>query len=414
VKNIYSSLDIGTNSIKLVVGEIFKDKLNILVCNEINSKGIKKGLIVSADDVLICLKELFRRTEEMLGIKIKKVITTVPSYYSEFLVGEGYTTITREEKEVNGQDIIRALQASVYNRVTDNRELVSVTPIEFTLDEKEKVEDPKGKKCDKLTVTSIMSTVPKKNIYGIVTLLENIGVDVVDICLNASCDYEELKIADLDKKTGAIINIGKDKTEVSVINKGILIATENISIGGKNIEKDISYIYKIKNKDALKLKEEFALASKRNASMREFEKVLDKEGNEVKVNQYELSEIVNSRLVEILELSKKQINLLTKKEIHYIIITGGTTEIRDFNEVAMNMFGKTYINTSVKEMGARNNKYSSVLGAIKLYYNKLKFRNKTSSTLSLDEQELLFKVKKEKNVNSSSLLGKIYGYFFDN
>lgn len=414
MKNIYSSLDIGSNTIKLVVGEIYNNKLNILATNEINSKGIKNGLIVKADDVLICLKELFRRTEDTLGIKVNKVVTTIPSYYSEFLVGEGYTTINREDNTVNGTDIIRALQASVYNKVVDNRELVNVMPIEFTIDDKTKIEDPKGKKANKLSVTSILSTVPKKNIYGIITLLEDIGIQVVDICLNPTCDYNEFMTNDLKDKTGAIINIGKDKTEVSVINKNILIATENISIGGKNIDKDISYIYNISTKVSNKLKENFALASKRNASMREMETIQNKNNEEVKINQYEISEIVNSRLVQILELSKKQINLLTKKEIHYIIITGGTSEMTDFDIVASDMFGKTYINTEVKEIGARHNKYSSVLGSIKFYYQKLTFRDKVSPMLNEEEQELLFRIKKEKNINSDSLFGKVFGYFFDN
>ena len=45
-------------------------------------------------------------------------------------------------------------------------------------------------------------------------------------------------------------------------------------------------------------------------------------GNEenIKINQYEISEIISSRLKEILNLARKQINLLTKMEISYIII----------------------------------------------------------------------------------------------
>ena len=45
-------------------------------------------------------------------------------------------------------------------------------------------------------------------------------------------------------------------------------------------------------KDALYLKENFALASKRNASAREIETLVNEDNEEVKVNQYELSEII--------------------------------------------------------------------------------------------------------------------------
>ena len=113
-----------------------------------------------------------------------------------------------------------------------------------------------------------------------------------------------------------------------------------------------------------------------------------------------------------MDLSKKQINLLTKKEISYIIITGGTTEISDFKVVFDNMFGRNYTYTEVKEIGVRNNKYSGVVGAIKFYYDKLKFKNHITSTIDEEEQKGLFTVKK--NVNKDSVLGKVYGYFFDN
>ena len=412
MKDLYTSLDIGSSSIKLVVAEMYKGKLNVLACSEVKSKGIKNGLIVNAEEVLICLKEVFRRTEEVLQIKINKVLAIIPSYYSEFFLSEGYTTITREDKKINGSDIVRAMQSSAYNRVPDNRELVSICPIDFVIDDEENVVDPKGKEGEKLYVKTVISTVPKKNVYGIVTLLDNIGVDVVDIALSPTADYYEFRKKEYEDKTGAVINIGKDNTEVRIINKGILIATEIIPIGGKNIDKDISYIYNINMKDALYLKENFALASKRNASAREIETLVNEDNEEVKVNQYELSEIIYSRLKEILDLSKKQINLLTKKEISYIIITGGTTEISDFKVVFDNMFGRNYTYTEVKEIGVRNNKYSGVVGAIKFYYDKLKFKNHITSTIDEEEQKGLFTVKK--NVNKDSVLGKVYGYFFDN
>ena len=35
-------------------------------------------------------------------------------------------------------------------------------------------------------------------------------------------DYEEAKTREVDKKIGAVVNIGYSKTEVAIFNKGIL------------------------------------------------------------------------------------------------------------------------------------------------------------------------------------------------
>ena len=46
MKEIISSLDIGSDTIKLVVGEMFNNELNVLSVSEVKSKGVKRGIIV--------------------------------------------------------------------------------------------------------------------------------------------------------------------------------------------------------------------------------------------------------------------------------------------------------------------------------------------------------------------------------
>ena len=410
MKEIISSLDIGSSTIKLVVGEVYKDEVNVLSVSEVKSKGVKKGLIVNPEETLISLKETVSRTEEMLNININKVVLIIPSYYAEFMVVDGNATIRNEEGIIDGNDIVSVLQSSVYNKVPNNKEFVSIMPVEFILDDKEKVKDPKGMKATKMSCKAVISLAPKKNVYTAVSLLENIGVSVVDINFGGIADYYEFKTNEYDKKNTAVVNIGEEKTEVSIFKKGIMIENENIEIGGKNIDRDICYIYDISRKKAKVLKEKFALASKRNASTSWSEDVVTNTNENIKISQYELSEIINSRIKEILELVKKQINLLTKMEISYIIITGGTTEANDFNLVVDEVFGREMKSYKVKEIGCRHNKYSSSLGLIKYYHDKLAFRNKLAYTVDDESQEELINTKKS---NNSTILGKIYGYFFN-
>ena len=409
MKEIISSLDIGSSTVKLVVGEVYKNEVHVLCVSEVKSKGIKKGIITNPEEALISLKEVFTRSEEKLGIKIDKVILLVPSYYAEFIPTEGKSTITNPEGIVESHDIIRTLQACVYNKVPNNKEFIAITPIDFKIGDK-KVKDPKGMKADKLECKAMLSLAPKKNVYTAVSLLENLGIGIVDINFNSVADYFEFRNEDMDKKNTAVINIGEEKTEVSIFKRGVLAETETIDIGGKNIDRDICYIYDINRSRANELKEKFALASKRNASTSWSEEVVTNGEENVKISQYEISEIIYSRIREILELAKKQINLLTKLEISYIIFTGGTTELNDFNLVVDEVFGREMEIYKVREIGCRHNKFSSALGFIKYYHDKLSFRNKLAYTVDEEFQSELLNTKK---TNNSTILGKIYGYFFN-
>ena len=57
MKHVYTSVDIGSDSIKIVVCELFQNKLNLLAATSYKSRGIKKGLITDIEQASECLKE---------------------------------------------------------------------------------------------------------------------------------------------------------------------------------------------------------------------------------------------------------------------------------------------------------------------------------------------------------------------
>ncbi len=414
MRKVISSIDIGSATIKIVVGEIIKNKLNILAVSDTPSKGIKKGLIINAESFMESLKKGISKIEETLGLKLHKTIVNIPVNNANFSITEGSTTITNEASMVTGNDIARALQGCVYNKFKPTEELVTIMPIYFVIDEQTKVKDPKNIIATKLSAKSIIVTTPKKNVYSVLTCLEKLGLEVIDITFNSIGDYYANDYARLNNEIGAIVNIGHDITTLSVFNKGVITNTQILDLGGRNIENDISFIYKIKKEDAHELKEKLALAHRRLAQASESEKLTNRLGQEVIINQYEISEIVMSRLVEMLKIIKNEITHLTKKEISYIIFTGGVTESADFNLVLESVFGKSAEICDIKELGVRNNIYSSCVGMIKYFNEKMKFRNKEVSILSLEEQEELGSSDRRVNVSENSILGKLFGYFFDN
>ena len=413
MRKIIASLDIGSHTIKLVVGEIVKNKLNILACVDTPARGIKKGFIVNPESAIEALADVFKKGEEQMGLPIKKVIVSVPSNGIDCFLSEGYTSITNPEKVITSNDLVRSLQAAVYNKVLDNQELVTILPTKFLVNDTVVTDLPVGMKAEKLKVKAVVVTVPKKNVTPIIRCLEKIGVSVVDVTIGALGDYYEFKDNKNSSEVGAVINIGASKTTVSIFNKGIITASEIIDIGGDNIDYDLGYVYKINRKDSLYIKENIALADKNMAQASESVIVEDKNGDKIKINQYSASEIVMSRLEEILNLAKKQINLLTKKQISYIIITGGVTETTEFKDIVNYIFKDATVG-NVLEIGARHNKYATSVGLIKYYDSRLRLRNRDFSIFNIEEQEELSGIHKKVNINDNSILGKLFGYFFDN
>ena len=412
--NIIASLDLGDQSLKLITAEIGKNKFHILNVSEVDSKGIKHGLVINPEQLKIALQNLFKKAEEMLGISIKKVIVNIPSNDAKFISSEGTTTITNDDQTVKGIDIVRAMQASIYNRIPKNYEVANIIPMIFKINEDNPITNPINMNAQSLTVKDVVAIVPQKNIYPLIKCLESIGITIIDVTLASVGDYYQIRNDKTNREVGAVVNLGSAITTISIFNKGVITNTEVVNLGGQNIDNDISFIYKVTKDDAKNAKENLALAHYRRAKASESISVTNKLGEKVKINQYELSEIVMSRLDEMLNLIKKQINLLTKKEISYIIFTGGMTEIADFDIMLDSVFGKNATIFVTEELGARNNKYSTAIGMIKYYNSKLELRNKNFSIFTQDEIEDFGGKHKKINLSENSLLGKIFGYFFDN
>ena len=414
MRKILASLDIGSDTIKLIVGEIQKNKLNVLACVETPSRGIKKGYIVNLESASLALKDVFSKAENIIGLPISKVLVGVPSYNLECFKTQGSITIKSEDKVITHDDIIKAMQVGVYKQIESNRELVSLLPTKFMINDEESVKSPVNMIANKLTVQSVAVTIAKANVQNIMKCLESLGIKVIDICVSPLADYYEYKNGDINKMTGAIINIGQSTTTVSIFSKGILRCTEVIDIGSETIDNDLAYVFKINKNDARFIKENLAVMDIHAALPEEAVTINDINDSPKKINQYDASAVVISRLNEIMSLAKKQINLLTKKEISYIIVSGGISEIGYFDRFMEMSLGDKGILGNVEDIGARSNKYSVALGMLKYYNSRLKLRNAEFSIFTLDEQEDLGGMHKRININENSLLGKIYGYFFDN
>lgn len=407
MKKIYTAIDIGSDTIKFVVGEYFKNKLNILATYEQKAKGIRKGLIVDPNLAINSIKDGIKEINNNLGIDIKKVIVGVPSYNAKFMFVTSEIEITGDA--ITTDDVNNLIKASVYSKVEQDYELITVLPLTFLIDG-EKETKVVGKTGNKLEIKGIMISAPKKNVYSVLSVMEGAGLEVVDITVSALGDYYEVRNNNLDKNIGAIINLGHETTNVSVFSRGKLMNTETIQLGGINVDKDLAYMFNINVFDAREIKEKFASSHKRFIALNDVYEVKNTAGEVIKLSQIEVTEIVMDRLAELLRLAQKQILLLTKQNISYIVITGGLTEIRAFKNLVYEILGKDVIIYTEDTLGARNNKYTTSIGMIKYFIDKMEVRGKEYSMIDEQDEELLINPN-NKNSKGKASITKIFGNF---
>ena len=321
--------------------------------------------------------------------------------------------ITVDEELITNKDMTNSYKEGIKKELLPNEEFVNVVPIDFKINGKTIMKDPKGFPGQKLMGRAMMVTAPKKNVYSVASIIESLGIELVDISVGSIVDINCFKNDEISDGIGLALNIGAQTSVVTLYSKGIPIRTKVLGTGGKEIDRDLSYMYRIDIKEAKNLKEKFALAHKRNANANEVYETVNVQGEKIKINQLEASEVVMSRINDILSLIKNEINDLTNKPIQYIIVTGGVSNMQDIEYCLHDSLSMSASKGNVKLIGVRNNKYSTVIGNIIYFLNTLKLKGLDYSMLSEDDMDMLSSPDKQfLNTSNETMLGKVFSYFF--
>ena len=128
MRKIMACLDVGSDAVKLGVGEMVKKKLNILAVCETPSKGVNNGIVENPNLLIKSLEDVIQKGEEVIGLRIKQLILSIPSNNASFAVVEGTVPIENEGNLIEGHDIIRVFQKAIKSKLTDDLEYVSMMP----------------------------------------------------------------------------------------------------------------------------------------------------------------------------------------------------------------------------------------------------------------------------------------------
>lgn len=410
--NIYTGIELGTNSVKVVVAEKQNKDFHVLAAVSSVSSGIKNGQVEDMKQAISSVKKALKQAGDMLGIKITKVVACVPPTNCKMDIVVGCCDVL-DSTNITGEDVSNALGDALKGQNFEDYELITATPISFKVDEKENIKDPKGMSGEYLETRVVISTLPKEGLYRILEVLKLCGVETVDVAFTSTGDYYTIKSNRYDMIVGAIINIGETSTNISVFNKGIQIKHALLPIGSYNVDKDLAYVFKVDTKEARKIKETFAVSMGSYADVNDVIEIKDKNGERKEISQVGASKVVEARLREILKLAKNEIKNLTNREIRYIIITGGLSEVAGFSYLIEEEFGNLAKVCNISTMGVRHNKYSSTLGVVKYFDDKLALRGKSYNMLNNEDMESLISTQ-QKISNNDNIIGKVFGHFFDN
>jgi cell division protein FtsA len=423
---LFVSLDIGTSSVKVIIGEMSKDTLNIIGVGNVKSEGLRKGSIVDIDETVHSIKKAVEQAERMVGISLKRVVVGVTGNHVHLQACHGVVAVSSENREISNEDVRRVIDAAQVISIPPEREIIDVIPRQFIVDGLDEINDPRGMLGVRLEMEGTIITGAKTILHNLLRCVERAGLEITDICLQPLA-AGSVALSKDEKNLGvALIDIGGGSTTISVFEQNHLYATSVLPIGGEHITKDLSVGLRTTTDEAERIKVKYGHAYYDHASEDEiFEASIIGSDQKKSFNQLEIADIIEARLEEVYELILYELKRLGVGELPGgFVLTGGTVKMAGVLELGQAVLQNSVRIASPDYIGVREPQYMTGVGLIQFAHKNAKIQGRTiSSNVSVNAVEVAAtketqhqrtkpqqKQQEDKKVNK---VKKFFGYFFE-
>ena len=358
----FTGLDIGTNSIKVLVAELRNGELNVIGVSNAKSKGVKDGIIVDIEAAATAIKSAISQAEEKAGISIKSVNVGLPGNLLQVEPTQGMIPVTSDTKEITDQDVENVVKSALTKSMTPDREVITFIPEEFIVDGFQGIRDPRGMMGVRLEMRGLLYTGPRTILHNLRKTVEHSGVQVENIIISPLALVRSV-LNEGEREFGAtVIDMGAGQTTVATIRNQELQFTNILQEGGDYVTKDISKVLKTSQKLAEGLKLNYGEAYPSLASNETFQVEVIGEVEPVEVTESYLAEIISARIKHIFEQIKQELERRHLLDLPGgIVLIGGNAILPGIVELAQEVFGvgvKLYVPNQV---GIRNPAFAHVI-----------------------------------------------------
>jgi cell division protein FtsA len=334
-------LDIGTTKICCVVGEIIDDCVNILGVGTAPSQGLKKGIVVNIESTVTSIQRAVSLAEDAAGVDLSSVYVYVGIAGNHIKGFNSPGILAINNREIKQADIDEVISAARTVKISENQRVIHVMPQEYMVDDHTGIQNPIGMTGVRLVTNVHIVTADIAAVHNVVTCCNKAGLEVAELVLESIASANAVLSADEMELGVALIDIGGGTTDLAVFCDGTIRHTCEVGLGGHNLTNDISVGLRTPLQDAERLKEDYggAISSviKPNFVV-DVPTVGDREPR--KVTQKVLVDILEARIVEILEMMNRELIASGQKnKINGgVVITGGTALLANLVELAEQIF----------------------------------------------------------------------------
>ncbi|WP_281984121.1 cell division protein FtsA [Thalassorhabdomicrobium marinisediminis] len=308
------------------------------------SRGVRFGEVNAMAETERAIRTAVQAAQKMANVRVDHVIACLSGGRPRSYGLDG-------QVEVSGQvvtegDIGRVLAECEVPDIGEGREVLHAQPINFALDHRSGLADPRGQIGQTLATDMHLMTVEASTIENLLYCIKRCDLELAGLASSAYAAGISSLVEDEQELGAACIDMGGGSTGLSIFMRKHMIYSDCVRMGGDHVTSDISMGLQVAPAMAERIKTFYGGVLATGMDDREMIEIGsdtgDWEHDRRTVSRAELIGIMRPRVEEILEEVRLRLDAAGFEYLpsQQIVLTGGASQIPGLDGLASKILGQ--------------------------------------------------------------------------
>jgi cell division protein FtsA len=308
------------------------------------SRGVRFGEIAAMAETERAVRTALSTAQRMAKERVDHAILCFSGGGARSYGLDGQIELSNQQ--VSEHDIARVLAACDAPDIGAGREVLHAQPVNFVIDHRSGLSDPRGQTGSKLGCDMHMLSVDGDVVRNLVHCLKRCDVEVAGLAASSYVSGLAALVEDEQELGAAVIDIGGGSSGISIFIKKHMIYADTVRLGGEHVTSDIAKGLQIPQSAAERIKTFYGGVHATGKDDREIIEIGADSGDWEKdrrtITRSELIGIMRPRVEEILEEVRARLDTAGFDHLpsQQIVLTGGGSLIPGLDGLAARILGQ--------------------------------------------------------------------------
>lgn len=380
-KQIFGAIEFAEKEVRLIVGEFFNTRFNIIKIETEACDGLSEFVITNKDEVRRSVNEVVKKATKHIGADIERLILIIPSVnFKRYPLKVAVKTNGIVRKE----DAVHAINNAMKTNVDRNILIVNAVCVKYTCNGISYRRLPEREFSDDLIVDIDLLCADKSITFDYVSILEDLGIEVLDISLDMYAICKEAALFERTVNQNLIlVKVDYNTTNLALISKGKLVNCDILYNGLGEINDVVYDKYHLPPTSIDRLVKYNASVDLNERSKCAIFAWKSNDGESHTISEYDLSMLVRGSLDNLANKIKEACEPILEAGETSIVIVGEGAEMRCLPDLIAAKTGVSVKRYLPETIGARETRFSALLGSIYGYKDLVDINNNMASSVNL-------------------------------